>query len=284
MKTFPMISAITALLLVFVQAFAVNYLADEFRIMGDRNWFPGLIYGISASAFPEYLVVSAPLVAATIVPFGLMKIFHAFQKPNVHSTILDSGLWLSAGCLIYPPMVWLLVAGFAGLSVVRVFRLKEMFIYAFGTLIPFFWGWLWYFWTDRGSEFREVQMGGLFQMVNFNILWKEIGMLNASMLGVYILLLLLALPNVLNKKGIQIQKYVGVLLWFLVAGIFSVALQGSWHWSSWIVAVTPLSLLLVLGCQDFFKKWWIEIAHLVILAFILILQYANHLLPYLQYL
>ncbi|MBL7809592.1 MAG: hypothetical protein JNN28_17360 [Saprospiraceae bacterium] len=284
MKDAPVFSAITALILVFLQSFIVNFLADDFRLLGDRNWFPGLFYGICASAFPDYLFVSAPLVAATFIPIGLYKIFQAFQKPNVHAAILDSGIWLSVGCLFYPPLIWLVPAGFAGLLIVRVFRSNEMFIYVAGALIPIFWGWLWYFWADKGASFRDLQLGSLRLVNGFNVAWTDGDLARLSMLVVFILLFLLGLPAVLNKKGIQIQKYVSVLFWFLVAGIFSIFFQEQWHWANWFVTIAPLAVFLSLGYQETFKKWWIEMAHLILLLFIFAIQYLKIWLPYVQYL
>lgn len=284
MKAFPVISALTALLLVFIQAFAVNFLADEFRLLGDRNWFPGLLYGLTASAFPEYLFVSAPLVGATFLPGALWKIFRSFQKPNVQASILDSALWISTGSLFYPPLAWILVAGFAGLLVVRVFRFSEILIYTFGAIIPLFLGWLWFFWADQGSAFRDLQWSHLF---NFSLTlqeWRVDTWMKFGMLGVFTLLFLLALPSALNRKGIQIQKFVSVLVWFLIVGILTTFLQPTWSFVNWIVPVTPAAVLLALGLQDYFKKWWIEPAHLMLLLFLFMIQYATWVTPLFQYL
>jgi hypothetical protein len=278
----PIISAWLSLALVFLQAVLVNFLADEFRILGERNWFPGLLYGLAASAFPEYLFVSAPLVAATFIPIVIWKIFAAYQKPNVHSVILDSGLWISAGSLFYPQLIWLHLAAFIGLSVVRVFRFREMMVYLAGGLIPLFWAWLWYFWLDQGSVFRDSQWSALLQISTFSMNWTSGTWLNWSVLALFTILFLLGLTSVSNKKGIQLQKLVSVLFWFLIAGILTTILQRQWDWSTWIIPIPSLAILLALGYLATLKKWWAELVHLLLFLFVLFIQYESILMPFFQ--
>lgn len=275
----PVISAWIALALVYLQAIAVNFLADEFRILGERNWFPGLLYGLAASAFPEYLFVSAPLVAATFVPVSIWKIFAAYQKPNVHTAILDSGLWISVGSLFYPPLIWVHLSAFIGLTVVRVFRFREMVVYLLGVLIPLIWAWLWYFWLDKGGTFRDTQWSALLQIFNFQMIWTTGTWLNWSMLAFFAVLFFLGLPSVSGKKGIQLQKMVSVLFWFLVAGILTTILQHDWYWANWIIPISSLAILLALGYQVMLKKWWVELVHLAVFLFVLFIQYAPVLIP-----
>lgn len=278
----PVISAWISLALVFLQATVVNFLADEFRILGDRNWFPGLLYGLAASAFPEYLFVSAPLVAATFIPVSIWRIFAAYQKPNVHTAILDSGLWISAGSLFYPQLLWVHLAAFVGFTVVRVFRFREMVVYLLGGLIPLLWSWLWYFWSDNGGAFRDTQWSTLMQISNFQMNWTTGTWLNWSMLALFTVMFLLGLASVSGKKGIQLQKMLSVLFWFLVAGILTTILQRQWNWASWIIAVPSLAILLALGYQAILKKWWVELVHLAVFLFVLVIQYAPTLMPILQ--
>lgn len=280
---FPVISAWLSLALVFIQAIVVNFLADEFRILGERNWFPGLIYGLAASAFPEYLFVSAPLVAATFIPVSIWKIFSAYQKPNVHAAILDSGLWISVGSLFYPQLIWVHLAAFVGLTVVRVFRFREMIIYLSGVLIPIFLAWLCYFWLDQGGSFRNTQWSSLFQICTFSSMsWTIKTWLNWSMLALFVVLFLLGLASVSGKKGIQLQKMVSVLFWFLIAGILTTIFQMKWSWATWIISIPSLAILLALGYQSTLKKWWVELVHLMLILFVLFIQYESMLMPYIQ--
>ncbi|MDO8366483.1 MAG: hypothetical protein Q7T20_06780 [Saprospiraceae bacterium] len=275
-ETQPFYSALTATFLVFIQAVSVNVWADEYRLMGERNWFPGLFYTLLVSALPDFLFVSAPLVAATFLPFSLWRIFKAYQKPNVAAAIFDGALWIAVASLFYPPSLWLLVAGFTGLGVVRVFRLHERFIFFTGIFAPLFLVWLWYFWADRGVEFRDAQWGNLFQIYRFDAVF-DAKMLYKTMLVAFLAFFsLLGIGSLSNRKGIQSQKFAGVLYWFLAVGVLSLLLRPVWRWEQLLLPAAASGILLSHAFQSMRNRFWAELWHFCILAFVLFIQFADY--------
>lgn len=274
----PFYSAIAAIFFVFIQALAVNTLADEFRLMGDRNWFPGLFYALTASALPDFLFVSPPLVAATFVPFLLWRVYNAYQKPNMTGAIFDGALWAGVASLFYPPSLWFLVAAFAGFEVVRVFRLYERFVFLTGAFVPLFLAWLWYFWQDRGAEFRDTQWADLFQLYHFDAVLDTKFMLKIALLIVMTLFFLFGLGSLYSRKGIQAQKFVSVLYWFLIVGALTTLVRPDWRWEHLLMPSAAMAILLSLSFQSQRKRLWAELWHLGILAFVLIIQFADYLL------
>ncbi len=274
----PFYSASIAAFLVFIQAVSVNVLADEFRLMGERNWFPGLFYALIASALPEFLFVSAPLVAATFIPFSLRRIYHAHQKPNVLDAIFDAALWISVASLFYPPALFLLVAAFTGVGVVRIFRLKERFVLLLGAFIPLFLAWLWFFWADTGASFRDLQWGYLFQWFQFDIVWDTVQILKIALMGLLILAILIGLVASSGRKGNQIQKFIAVLYWFLLIGVLSIFLRSEWAWQNLLLSAASMGILLAQSFQNVRNRLWAELGHLGILLFILFIQFADFFL------
>ena len=274
-KSEPFYSALMAAFLVIIQAIVVNTLADEFRLMGERNWFPGLFYALITSALPDFLFLSAPLVAATFIPLSLWRIFNAFQKPNVTSAILDGALWISVASLFYPPAIWLLVSGFAGLEVVRVFRLHERFVFLIGAFIPLFLAWLWYFWVDRGGEFRAVQLGSLFQLYRFDAILDDKTMLKTALVVILGLFLFVGLGSLYSRKGIQAQKFASVLYWFLAIGAITLLFQPQWRWEHLLLPSTVMGLLVALSFQSIKNRLFADLWHLSLIMMVLIIQFAD---------
>jgi hypothetical protein len=271
-------SALIAIFLVFIQAVSVNVLADEFRLMGERNWFPGLFYALIASALPDFLYVSAPLVAATFIPFSLRRIYHAYQKPNVSDAIFDAALWISVASLFYPPALFLLVAAFAGVEVVRVFRLNERFAFLLGAFVPLFLAWLWFFWADTGGAFRELQWGHLFQWCHFNFVWDGALILRIIFVVLLAFGILAGLGASSGRKGNQIQKFIIVLYWFLLIGSLSIFLRNEWGWQHLLLSAASMGILISQLFQNFRNRLWAELWHFGILLFILIIQFADFFL------
>ncbi len=274
----PFYAAVAAVVLVFIQAVLVNTLADEFRLMGDRNWFPGLFYALTASALPEFLFVSAPLVAATFVPFSLWRIYNAYQKPNVSGAILDGALWIGVASLFYPPALWFIVAAFAGFEVVRIFRFHERLVFLVGVFVPLFLGWLWYFWADRGGEFRALQWGNLFQWYRFDAAIDTKTLLKTALIILLALVFLVGLGSLYSRKGIQSQKFASVLYWFLAIGVFSVLLRSAWHWEHLLLPASAMGIMLSLSFQSMRNRRLAELWHLCILLFVFFIQFSDYFL------
>jgi len=277
-STEPFYAAVAAALLVFIQAIVINTLADEFRLMGERNWFPGLFYALTVSALPEFLFISAPLVAATFVPFSLWRIYNAYQKPNVARAILDGALWIGVASLFYPPALWFIVAAFAGFEVVRVFRFHERLVFLIGFFIPLLLGWLWYFWADRGGEFRASQWGNLFQWYHFDAVIDTKTLLKTALIVLLALVFLFGLGSLYSRKGIQSQKFASVLYWFLAVGAVSVLLNSAWHWAHLLLPASSMGIMLSLSFQSMRNRRLAELWHLGILLFVFFIQFADYFL------
>ena len=189
--TAPFYSALVAALLVYLQALMVNRLADEFRLMNDRTWLPGLFYILVSSVLPEFLFVSAPLVAATFVPISLRRIFKAYKITQATALVFDAAFWMSVAGLFYPPALILLIAAFIGVMVMRSFNLREQLVFLTGAIVPLFLAWLWYFWDDRGTEFRALQFGEIFQLYRFNATFDTRMLLKTAFLMSLLLVFLL---------------------------------------------------------------------------------------------
>jgi len=275
----PFYSALLAALLVSIQAIMVNKLADEFRLMSDRNWFPGLFYALVASLLPEFLFVTAPLVAATFVLLSIWSIYAAFQKPNVTGAIFDAGLWIAVAGLFYPPAIFLLVAAFFGLGIVRVFQFRERMVLLSGVFVPNFLAWVWYFWADEGAAFRDAQWGNLFQFNQFDAVWNEVLILKTALISTLSLIFIYGLGALNNRKGIQSQKFVGVLYWFLVLGASTALFARQWLWEHLLLTAAAMGLLLAMTFQEFRSRFWAEMLHFLLLCFVLFIQFAEKIIP-----
>lgn len=271
-------SAAMATILVFFQALFVNLFSDEFRLMGERNWFPGLFYALVTSALPDFLFVSSALVGITFIPFTLWRLYKAYQKPNVTDAIFDGALWIGVGSLFYPPVLILSLAAYAGFEVVRVLRFHERFVFLFGLFTPLFLGWLWFFWGDKGAEFRDIQWGQLLQFFDFQLSWGEANLLRTGLVLILLFLMLLGLGPLGARKLIHTQKYFNVLYWFLAVGLSTFFFQKSWSWEHFLILSCPIGILIAYAFHNIRTRAWAEGLHFTLLVLVLAVQYASYVL------
>ncbi len=266
-------SAISATVLVFIQALAVNMLADEFRLLGDRNWLPGLFYALVAVCLPDFLYLSPPLVAVTFIPMVLRRIFNTYKQPNATGLIFDAAFWTTVASLFYPPAIFLLAAVFAGINIMRAFNFRELLVLLTGVATPVFLAWLWYFWTDRGGEFWGIQFNGLFHRYQFDSSFNYFTIVESIMMGLLFLIVLLSYGTYSFRKLIQMQKYVGILYWFLFAAGLTLLLQSKAPPVHLLLLMPSMGIFLSMTFSSMKNKALAEVFHLLLLCYIVFIQF-----------
>jgi hypothetical protein len=259
-------SVILAGVFVFGQAVVVNYVADESRLMNNRDWLPGLFYVVVASVIPDFWFLSPPLVAASVLPLVLRRVFQTYRTPQANLFIFDAALWLVLGSLFYPPLIWLLVAGFAGITILRSFRFREQVVYLTGALVPLFLSWLGWFWFDAGGFFGQKQAGQLLDIYHFAPTFSTAKLLKIGVLCFLFFIVLINYGAYQHKKLIQIQKNIAALYWFMIIGALVVVLQENPGMDHFMITAMPLAIMLAMTFQQVRNRFVAELLFLALLG------------------
>lgn len=268
------LNALTVAALVYLQALLVNRLADEFRMLNERNWLPGLFYALVAASHPDFLLLSPALVAATFLPTVLRRIFRAYNQPKATALVFDAAFWTTVTSLFYPPAFWLILSVYFGLSLIRSYTVREQIVSLCGIITALFLAWLWYFWTDRGGEFWHVQFGnitGIYRFQSFELQPSTILTWSAFLL--FAVVILLNYGTYMFRKLIQTQKYISVLYWFWFVGGLTFLFQPDSHPAHFMLLAAPTGIFLSLSFSGFRKRMMAELFHLALLGFILFVQF-----------
>ncbi len=217
----PAVSAMAAAGLVLIQAFAVYRLADKYRLMEERSWQPGALYGLVASCVPDFLFLSPALVAATLVPIGLWRLFSVYRRPLVFSTVFDVALWFVVGTFIYPPFFWFVVIGFFSFFPLRSFSRREQIVYLTGLIAPVIILQTILLWCEQSGVFWQTLGANLFAWPQ--LMWPEATStrLTIGLLAGVLLVIALGFNLYYHKRSIQVRKYIDILYWFLLGGTLS---------------------------------------------------------------
>ncbi len=269
----PFFSAIGAAGLVLIQALLINNLVSQFRLLGERNWMPGLIYALAAACLPDFLFLSPPLVAATFVPLALHRIFQSYKVPNASALVFDAGWWATLGSLFYPPTLFLLIAAYAGVNVMRSFNLKEQLVYLSGIFVGLFLAWLWYFWTNRGGTFWDVQFSGLFGFYQFSPTMDTERILKALVIAILLCTVVLSFGIYFHRKLIQAQKAITILYWFLFVGGAAILLQNDPLPAHLLLIMPSIGIFMALSFFSMRNRFIAEIFHFALLGVVLFIQF-----------
>jgi hypothetical protein len=263
---YPAVSVGIAAVLVLVQAIMLHYVADETRLMRERNWFPAAFYLLVASSLDDLLFLSPPLVAATTLPLVLQRVFSGYRQPKATALVFDAAFWIVIGSLFYPPMFWLLIAAAAGILVLRTFKLNEQVVFATGAATPLFLGWVLCFWFDQGRAFWQQQFVSLFR---WSLVTPSMTIHNLLKIGLVALLLLIVGLNYwtyIRRRPMQIQKYIAALYWFLILGALGALLRREPGHAALFAVAAPVGLLLALSFQQIRNHFIAEVLHAALIG------------------
>lgn len=272
-------SAVAAAVLVFIQALAVNILADEFRLLDDRSWLPGLFYVLMTACMPGFLFLSPPLVATTFIPMVLRRIFKAYNQPKATALVFDAAFWTTVASLFYPPAIFLLIAVYFSFGIMRAYSFRERVVSLVGVLTTLFLAWLWYFWKDMGWDFWHIQFGGLFGIYRFGDFESSdfVMLQKAGLLAILFLIVILSYGMYMSRKLIQTQKCVSVLYWFFFVGALSILLRENPNPAHFILIMPAIGIFLAMSFSSFRSAAMAELFHLALLGFILFIQFSGQI-------
>lgn len=269
----PMVSAILASLLVYFQAILVNRLADEFRLMGERNWLPGLFYALVAAGLPEFLFFSPVLLAATFIPIAARRVMKCYKTMKAGSLILEASFWMALGSLMYPPAIWMLIALYAGINIMRSFNPKEQMVFITGAFIPIYLAWTGFFWLDEGGLFLHMQYGRLFDWYRFDMNPDKATIIKAILWSLMVIGIVLGYGPLSSKKVIQQQKCISVLFWLLFMAGVSFFLRRELFIIHLFLGVCSMSVFIAMLIGGIRRHLLAEIFHLILLGGVLWIQF-----------
>jgi hypothetical protein len=282
LRTPGVASAWVSAVLVVVQAVAVNRLVDHLRMLPDRNWFPGVFYGLVASCTADLHFLSPALLAATLIPVLFPMLTGLYNKLEVTKPSFDLGFGVAAGSLIYPSFFWMIIAVLMSIRIWRSYALRERIVLLTGVVVAYFLAFTGFFWFDKGNWFWETQLSG----------WRNgWGVFLPSPVdqwagkGLLMFLLLFVALNIqafYKKRLIQEQKFVGTLLWFWAMAVLIFVAKPVWPQAHWALAAFPMAVLTALRFQEIRNFALAEAMHMLMLILLYISLFSEHLIPLLK--
>ncbi|MCC6462442.1 MAG: hypothetical protein IT260_18385 [Saprospiraceae bacterium] len=272
--TNPKLSALAATALVFGQAVLLNLLADRYRMMDDRNWIPGLMYALVASSIPDFQFLSPALLGATFIPIALLRLYGVYKQNLAFGAIFDTAFWLSLGCLFHPPVAWCLVPAFMGFFNLRSFSAREQVIFMTGIFVPVFLGFTLYFWLDQPgafwvSQFREGLAINWFSFSGHALATQ----LKFGLVAAMLLVVVLGFNVYYFKKLIQVQKYITILFWFLLANLVAALIHGGLRPEYFLLLMPSVAMFFAYAFLSLRNAIMAEVLHLVLLAAVFYLMF-----------
>lgn len=270
------VPSLVALLLVFIQAFLLNLIVLNNKMRRTATYFPAVAYVLVASAIPEFLELHPLHFANTFFIIALSQLFQSYRKYEAASELFNIGFCVAVGSMFYFSMNVFIIFAVLGLTIIRSFNLRELFIIFLGFVVPYFLAGTYLFWTDSFNEFRHIWANFYFFDFQF-----ELNTATYMQLGLIFFIVILSLINFqafYYKTNIQIQKYINMVYWALFIGLFSFIYQGHITSGHLLILAPPLAIFLAFSFLKIKNAAVAEFLHLTLLLIVLILQYRTVLI------
>lgn len=205
------------IIIVVLQAGILNATINKTRMMRDINLFPGFVWVVTVSLFPEYLCDTTMLFANLFLLLSVRELFGVYKKNSVAGGIFNAGLFLSMSVFFYPGFIFFTIAIILGLQILRAPKIKEYLMLCSGMLVPVILLTVLFFWNDSLHLIRQAQLDVF--MFNFKFEPQSNGIYKLGFIILSILLCLLGYSRIIFKQSIQNIKYIEILYLLLFIGI-----------------------------------------------------------------
>lgn len=245
-KQFPPI-ALTILFqfIILSQAIRLNILLSNLKMFQQVSYLPGLTYILLTALFPFWDVISAGLVANSLVIWILVKLLRLYDQKSPKSLEFNIGLILGCSILLYEPIAILIPVVLFALTIIRPFRLSEWLVLLMGVSLPFYFIFTYVFLSGGLGNFMHylprLDWKNPFIRPDLNVTLALIAISIQLFVGLYYW------SAQQSRFIIQVRKYWGVLLLVLILTLFQPIIFSAQALYASAIVLTPLACFISFG-------------------------------------
>ena len=253
----PIINICIAAFIVLVQAVLFNRIINNHGLLAKPSYLPALLYITGSSLFLQFLILSPPLICNFLLIWMMDKFMKIGKSSKAMMMMLDLGMIIAIGTLIYFPFIVLLLMLWLSLMLYRSFNWREWIAGLIGFLTIFFFIAVYYYWNDNINQFYKI--------------WKPLTNSFPSVLQInyddylvlipVVLILILAtlqLRENFFRSFISTRKAFQMLFFIFIITILSFYTKSDFRVYHFILSVPPGAVLLAYYFSNAKKRWVYE--------------------------
>lgn len=263
--------SIFAVLLVFLQATAINVISNKNRLPLQPALLSGMLYILLVSLLPSYTFLSASLLANTFLIWALFELFQIYKKAHAAINIFNLGLAIGIALLLVPSLSVFVFFGIIGIMIIRTFGVIDILQYLIGIGISIYLHYSLMYLTDAGTYQLTDYLFGL----NISLLttvssyWSLFGTVVSVVVSC-----ILGYNGHMLKKSIQIQKKIDLLYWFIGFSFIATLLTNGLTTSHSLPLFVGASMLLSMTFIRMKNLLLAELIHIAGLALLFALHFS----------
>lgn len=265
----PVIYPMIAYGLLYTQAIAFNRLVIEQRLMQRPNYLTGMSYLLVSSLFSEWNMLSAPLIINTLLIWVWAKMSGLYNNPYPKTTLFNIGIAIGCATFFYFPSLAFAALIIFGLALTRAFKLAEWLIALLGIITPYYFLLAWVFLTDKWKGYT---------FPGFAVTNPKFTQTNWAYAAIIIVLFITAIglffiQQNFRRQLIQARKSWNLVYLFLFVAVFVPFVNATHTFEYWILCAVPLSAFMGAAFLYPGKKWFPQVLHWLMVAFVIVISY-----------
>ncbi len=253
----PLLNISIATALVFLQAILFNRIINNHGLLAKPSYLPALLYITGSSLFLQFLILSPPLICNFLLIWMMDKFMKIGKAPNAMMMMLDVGMIIAIGTLIYFPFIVLLVMLWLSLMLYRSFNWREWIAGLIGFFTIFFFIAVYYYWNDSITQFYQIWL----PLANKFPSTLQINIDDYLVLipvALIIILATLQLRENFFRSFISTRKAFQMLFFIFIVTLISFYTKPDFRVYHFILSVPPGAVLLAYYFANAKKRWIYE--------------------------
>lgn len=169
-------SAVSATILVMLQAWLINHVVIKHAILPNDSFMPALFFVLLNSFYPQQLFLSPQLIGNIFIILMFHRLCNLYEAEKPLYIVLDSGLYLGMAILFnYDTLIYL---PFILISVVLMtyFNIRFLLVSIFGILMPIYLIGVVFYMFDNLNDLLQIVNSSLERtyLGHININWNKI--------------------------------------------------------------------------------------------------------------
>lgn len=261
-------------LLVVVGGLLINNLIISNEISGKTSMLGFFFFILLNSSISTNILMTQFLMSSFFILLMVNTLFKIPKGVDAIPISFNASFFLGLASLFYYPSLLLIIAIWVGLMIFTVSSWREYVVSIIGVLLPLFFSFSWYFFTDKHELFYEKFIAAF----HFDFTFLPMSIMD---LIVAVLLLGLIVPSVLKLSGSLLEKSIVLrqkltfAIWLFALLLLLIILFAKSP-ASWVMLSVPATIILTSVASEIKKLKWVDLY----LSLVFVLVLLNHYLVY----
>lgn len=213
----PLFTTILSFLLLFLNAFTINYLFNQNEFYERNMYLPSLLYVVLMSFYHSFYKMDGVLIAHTLLILCLRQLFQLKQNEDGRKLIFNAAFLGGLAAIVHPPFVILLPFLFIMVWSIRPFVLRESLLLITGFGIPLIYGGFYLKWLDSSINLQLLKQATTYenQLLNYYV--------TTGIMALMLFLGMIGIQSKVSKSSIRLKKIVRILwILLLISALFGI--------------------------------------------------------------